>query len=119
MRTIDRKELQEALASSRRPVLLEALPANYFETEHLPGARNLPLDEIAALAPSVIPSLDSPVVTYCSGPTCQNSKIAAEKLEALGYTNVAAYEGGKEDWSEAGQAFETGSDRKAEGSKVA
>jgi rhodanese-related sulfurtransferase len=108
MRIVNRNELQEALASPEPPVLLEALPAGYFEAEHLPGARNLPLDDIEVLAHSLIPTLDTPIVTYCSGPTCANSKTAAAKLEVLGYTDVAAYEGGKEDWLDAGLPFEQG-----------
>jgi rhodanese-related sulfurtransferase len=48
------------------------------------------------------------LVTYCSGPTCANSQIAARKLKALGYTNVRVYTGGKQAWREAGFAFERG-----------
>ena len=32
--------------------------------------------------------------------------IAAKVLEQLGYTNVAVYAGGKQDWQEAGLALE-------------
>lgn len=105
MKTITRTDLQARLGEI---VLLEALPSNYFEAEHLPGARNLPLDEIDALAPSLVPDRGSAVVTYCAGPSCPNSKIAAERLESLGYTDVYAYEGGKEDWLAAGLPFEHG-----------
>jgi rhodanese-related sulfurtransferase len=109
MRTITRPQLQDALASPAPPVLLEALPANYYDADHLPGASNLPLDQIDNLAGSLIPSNHTPVVTYCAGPTCPNSAIAAKRLEELGYTNVAAYEGGKEEWANAGLPFEHGS----------
>jgi len=44
----------------------------------------------------------TPIVTYCAGPTCPNSRIAAERLAALGYVDVRAYEGGKEEWIGAG-----------------
>lgn len=105
MKTITRDQLQHRLS---QVVLLEALPESYFEAEHLPGARNLPLDQIDALAPTLIGDKASPVVTYCSGPTCQNSKLAAARLEQLGYTEIYAYEGGKEDWIGAGLAVERG-----------
>ncbi len=52
-----------------------------------------------------------PIVTYCSGVTCPNSKIAAHRLTALGYTDVRAYEGGKEEWVGAGLPVETGAGR--------
>ena len=45
-------------------------------------------------------------MTYCSNTACQNSRIAAEKLAKLGYTNVRRYEEGKQDWDEAGLELE-------------
>ena len=110
MKTITREELQNRLDEV---ILLEALPASYFDAEHLPGARNMPLDEIRALAPILVPAKATPVVTYCAGPTCPNSKAAAEMLERLGYTEVYAYEGGKEDWTGAGLPVERGSSNTA------
>jgi rhodanese-related sulfurtransferase len=38
--------------------------------------------------------------------TCQNSHQAAERLAELGYSNVAVYAGGKQDWKEAGLRLE-------------
>ena len=80
----------------------------YYEAEHRPGARNLPLEDIEALAALLVPDKASPVVTYCTGRTCPNSKIAAKGLEALGYADVRAYEGGKDDWVSAGLPVESG-----------
>jgi rhodanese-related sulfurtransferase len=108
MQTITRRELEKALASSRPLVLLEALPPNYYEADRLPGALNLPLDEVDELAVALIPSFDSRVVTYCSGPCCQNSTTAAKRLRELGHTDVAVHEGGKEEWAAEGLAFEQG-----------
>ena len=105
MKSITRTELQSRLGTI---VLLEALPSNYFEAEHLPGAQNMPLDEIDTLASLLVPDKGAAVVTYCAGPSCPNSKIAAERLETLGYTDVYAYEGGKEDWLAGGLPFEEG-----------
>lgn len=105
MKVVTREELQNRLGDV---TLLEALPATYFEAEHLPGARNLPLDEVKALAPALVPDKATPVVVYCAGPSCQNSQIAARQLETLGYTDVSAYEGGKEEWIGAGLPVESG-----------
>jgi len=108
-RIVSRTELQAALDQGE-VVVLEALPPSYYEQQHIPGARNLPLDDLDALAPLLIPSKDTAVVTYCSNHACRNSKAAAARLELLGYTNVAAYEAGKQDWIEAGLAVDTGAD---------
>jgi rhodanese-related sulfurtransferase len=98
---ISRDELLQCIESGSPPVLLEALGAAYFDDAHLPGAQNMPPDSVDTLAPTLIPGRDAAVVVYCSG-TCRNSEIAAERLEALGYTDVRVYLGGKEDWVEHG-----------------
>ena len=43
---ISRQELQAKLDRADSFVLLEALPPMYFEDAHLPGALNLPHDEV-------------------------------------------------------------------------
>ena len=45
---------------------------------------------------------DASIVVYCAGPACPASRQAAEKLAAFGYTRVEAYEGGLEEWKQAG-----------------
>ncbi len=105
--TITRTELAEAIAA-KAVVVLEALPSSYFEAEHLPGALNLPLDNLHELAPVLVPDKSAAVVTYCSNTSCNNSAMAAERLRAIGYTDVRAYEGGKQDWVEAGLPVENG-----------
>ena len=105
--TITRENLQAELAAGTVTVL-EALPPQYYADAHLPGAHNLPLDDIDSLATTLAPDRTAAVVTYCTGTSCPNSRIAAERLRAMGYTNVRAYEGGKEDWAAAGLPLESG-----------
>jgi rhodanese-related sulfurtransferase len=106
-RTITREELRTRLASTDRPVLVEALPEKYYVAQHLPGALHLPHDQVDALAPAVLPQKHAPVVVYCANRQCQNSHIAAHRLSVLGYTDVSVYAGGKQDWEEGGLPFET------------
>ena len=103
---ISRPELQQRLASSTPPILVEALPEKYYRDGHLPGARHLPHTDVAALADQVLPDKSAPIVVYCASATCQNSHIEARLLEQRGYADVSVYAGGKQDWSEAGLAFE-------------
>jgi rhodanese-related sulfurtransferase len=107
-KTIDRLQLLARLATMPQPILVEALPAKYFADGHLPGARHLPHDEVRARAATVLPDRHAPVVVYCASATCQNSHIAAQVLEQIGYTDVAVYAGGKKDWTEAGLPIEAG-----------
>jgi rhodanese-related sulfurtransferase len=97
MRRISRDELRDLL-DSNAVTLVEALPGVQYDAEHLPGAVNLPGD----LTPDVAHQLALDVVTYCSGPSCRRSRVAADGFVRLGYTDVRIYEGGKPDWAAGG-----------------
>lgn len=102
---ISREDLQLRMAANLHLVLLEALPEKYYNDGHLPGALHMPHDQTTRLAPTLIKQRDSETVVYCASKTCQNSHIAANFLAQAGYTNVAVYAGGKEDWADAGLAL--------------
>jgi rhodanese-related sulfurtransferase len=106
--TISRDALKAKLDRADSFILLEALPATYFEDAHLPGAHNMPHDQVDALAPTMIPDRSTEVVVYCANAPCPNSGIAARRLQALGYANVREYVEGKEDWVNAGLPVERG-----------
>lgn len=97
--TISRDDLQARLAGPWPPTLVEALGSAYFADAHLPGAINIPPDQVDRLAPRMLPDLDAEIVVYCSS-TCRHSEAAARRLEELGYRRVLVYRGGKEDWIE-------------------
>ena len=107
---ISREELRREL---EKPVLIEALPAKYYNEGHLPGAINIPHDRVDALASELLPDKDAEIVVYCASATCKNSDIAAERLTALGYRNVRTYREGKTDWISAGLPVERGAERTA------
>ena len=58
---IDRHEVRRLLAGGAQ--LVEVLPAEEFEEEHLPGAVNIPLKELGERASELDRSL--PVIVYC------------------------------------------------------
>ncbi len=103
---IVREELKAKMDAGEDIVVFEALPPMYYEDAHLPGAINLPHDRVDELAPKLLPDKDREIVAYCSNLACQNSTIAANRLTQLGYTRVRDYEGGKQDWIEAGLPVE-------------
>lgn len=105
---VTRDELQVRLQANSGLVLLEALPEKYFNDWHLPGARHFPHDEARVLAPRVVPDRATEIVVYCASSTCQNSHVAANVLQQIGYTDVSVYAGGKQDWSDAGLPVEKG-----------
>jgi rhodanese-related sulfurtransferase len=103
---ITRNALAEALLSRAPPVVLEALPRKYFDAGHIPTARAFPLEDLDRLAPRLAGDQQALIVVYCASATCANSHQAAERLQGLGYKNVAVYSGGKQDWQEAGLKLE-------------
>lgn len=104
--TVSREELQRLLDEGAPLTLVEALGPMYYEDAHLPGAVNIPHDQVDALAPVVLPDKAGKVVVYCSNTSCQNAAIAARRLVQLGYTDVLEYVEGKQGWVEAGLPVE-------------
>jgi phage shock protein E len=62
---IDRHRLQELHA--RGTAIVEVLPSEEYENEHLPGAISLPLGDLraASAAERLGPDKKRPIVTYC------------------------------------------------------
>jgi rhodanese-related sulfurtransferase len=104
--TITRQDLKAILDAGEPITLIEALPSRYYQAGHLPGAINIPHDEIRERAASVLSNKEQAIVVYCANTACQNSSIAANTLSALGYRNVREYVEGKQDWAEAGLSLE-------------
>jgi rhodanese-related sulfurtransferase len=104
---ITRTELEQLLAEGAPLTLVDALPQGYYAQQHLPGAINLVESDVDAFAAELLPHRERTIVTYCSNPACQNSKVVARRLEALGYSDVRVYTAGIQDWVEAGNPTET------------
>jgi rhodanese-related sulfurtransferase len=104
---ITREQLQAEIDAGTVTVV-DALGGSYYATQHLPGAIPLVEDDVAAQASRLLPNLTAPIVTYCSNVACPNSQRVADRLAALGYTNVRKYREGIEDWVAAGLPTETG-----------
>ena len=107
MKNISREELKGILENGGGVTLVEALAERYWRDGHLPGAVQLDYPEVRERAGEVLPDKNARIVVYCANEACQNSVKAAGELEALGYTNVYEYAGGKQDWVEAGLALES------------
>ena len=76
-------------------IILDAREQDEYDEGHIPGAILIPYDKIADRAEKELPDKDQLILVYCrSG---RRSKIAAEELVKLGYTNVKEF-GGIIDW---------------------
>jgi rhodanese-related sulfurtransferase len=77
--------------------LVEVLPAEEYEEEHLPGAINIPLKELDAESTAQLDKSVSTIV-YCWDYLCDMSPRAAARLDSLGFERVYDYAPSKVDY---------------------
>jgi rhodanese-related sulfurtransferase/DNA-binding transcriptional ArsR family regulator len=75
--------------------LLDVRPVEEYEAGHLPGARSIPIAELAERLQEV--PKDRDVVAYCRGPYCVMAVEAVEILRRRGFT-AHRLESGVADW---------------------
>ena len=106
VKTISTEQLQQRLKQGNNLHFWNVLTDGYFKGEMIPGSRRVPLDTIEREVSQARSPKGEEIIVYCAGPTCPQSLQAAQKLMDLGYTNVRAYEGGLEEWKNAGNNIE-------------
>jgi rhodanese-related sulfurtransferase len=93
-------------------LILDARPSVFFEQGHVPGALNLARDDFARdyrrLSPALKAATDKPVIVYCSGGECHDSRLVANALLTLGFGDVKVFTGGWEEWQASGLPTSTG-----------
>ena len=83
IKTITREQIKHKLDKHEPITIVEALPVKYFEAEHLPGAINIPHDEVREKAPMMLPDKEACIIVYCASTECQNSRIATNMLQQM------------------------------------
>ncbi len=107
--TIDSQNLNERLGSAAPPRVLDVRTPGEFETAHIAGAYNVPLDLLREHRDEIIKHLDEDVVLVCrSG---QRAAAAEETLRNAGLTNVHILDGGISAWEAMGFAVRRGAQR--------
>ena len=88
-------EAKALMDSESGYIIIDARTQEEYDQGHIPGAILIPEYEIADRAEKELPDKNQLILVYCrSG---RRSKIAAEELVKLGYTNVKEF-GGIIDW---------------------
>ena len=92
---ITAQQAKEIMDSQEGYIILDTRTKEEYDESHIPGAILIPHDEILDKAETVLPDKDQLILVYCrSG---RRSKLAAEDLVKLGYTNIREF-GGIIDW---------------------
>ena len=92
---ITAEEAKQIMDKEEGFIILDVRTQEEYDQGHIPGAIVISHEEIAEKAEKVLTDKDQLILVYCrSG---RRSKIAAEALVELGYTNIKEF-GGIIDW---------------------
>ena len=92
---ITAEEAKQIMDSEDGYIILDVREQDEYDAGHIPGAILIPYTQIEEKAEKVLTDKEQLILVYCrSG---RRSKIAAEALAELGYTNIKEF-GGIIDW---------------------
>ena len=92
---ITAQQAKEIMDTQDGYVILDVRAQSEYDEGHIPGAIVIPHDQVKEKAEEILLDKDQLILVYCrSG---RRSKLAAEDLVALGYTNIKEF-GGILDW---------------------
>ena len=92
---ITAEEAKQIMDSEEGYIILDVRTQEEYDQGHIPGAIVISHEKISEKAEEVLTDKDQLILVYCrSG---RRSKIAAEALVELGYTNIKEF-GGIIDW---------------------
>ena len=92
---ITAEEAKQIMDTEAGYIILDVRTQEEYDEGHIPGAILIPYTQIGEKANEMLPDKDQLILVYCrSG---RRSKIAAEALVELGYTNIKEF-GGIIDW---------------------
>lgn len=92
---ITAEEAKQIMDSETGYIILDVRTQEEYDQGHIPGAIVISHEEIAEKAEEVLTDKDQLILVYCrSG---RRSKLAAQILAELGYTNIKEF-GGILDW---------------------
>ena len=95
-RQISMDEAVKMMRDEKNYIILDVRRPDEYAEGHIPGAINVPNEEIGTTEIAEIPDKSQLILVYCrSG---RRSKEASEKLVKLGYTNIVEF-GGINDWT--------------------
>ena len=94
-RSITSEEAMLLMEKKKDCIILDVRRPDEYAEGHIPGAINVPNEEIGTAESPELPSKSQLILVYCrSG---RRSKEASEKLVKLGYTNIVEF-GGIQDY---------------------
>jgi rhodanese-related sulfurtransferase len=90
------EEAKKMLDETPNAILVDVRTPTEFKEIRIPHAISLPLNEIDDKAATVLPDKNALILVYCRSGVRSNN--AANKLIAMGYTNIYDIGGGISNW---------------------
>ena len=89
-------------------LFVDARSKDDYESGHIPGAISLPVGQFNEQIESFLNQYppDQPIVTYCSGRTCEDSHQLARLLTDAGFSEVRIFIDGFPGWEAEGHPIE-------------
>lgn len=107
-KTLDVPALRQKLAAGEAVRLLDVRTPGEFETAHIPGSYNVPLDQLGEHRDEIRTLRDDVVVICQSG---NRAGQAERRLAEAGMANVHVLSGGMSAWTQAGADVNRGAER--------
>lgn len=89
-------QLARRIADGAAPLVLDVRSPAEFSSGHVPGARNVPVDELQARLGDLGSARDAEVVVYCE--RGGRAEKALQMLRAAGFRDVRRLEGDMQGW---------------------
>lgn len=107
-KTLDRDKVRKMLDQGYDFLLLDILPAEYYDEAHIKGAVNACVYDVNFLprVQEMAPEKLVTIVLYGSGAPSKACEVAVKKLGDAGYTNIFVYAGGLQEWRRARNPIE-------------
>ena len=105
---IDSVSLAKYIYDKNEALFVDARSQNDYDNGHIPGAVSLPVGRFEERIESFLNRYppEQPIVTYCTGRTCEDSHDLAQYLSDVGFTDVRIFIDGFPGWEAEGYPIE-------------
>jgi phage shock protein E len=102
--SISSTELAELIRHEQAPLILDVRSEKEFDEAHIPGAVNIPHDQLRDRLSEIDAAKTDEIVVHCK--SGYRAGIAEKALIEAGYSNVRDLDGHMNDWQSSGYPIE-------------
>ena len=103
-KSITARALAEQIQNSQAPLILDVRSEAEYAGGHIPGALNIPHDQLAERLSEIDVAKTEEIVVHCQ--SGHRARIAEEALIKAGYSNIRDLDGHMNGWKNAGYPIE-------------